>query len=94
MIDYDNIDLLEIFYKQNPEYQKTFGPIAYGYYLKSIIPNGKVIQQGNNFYIVHKDDVYKCGSDKNEIEKFKNWWEEYYKQQEDGLGFSECCFPF
>lgn len=66
-------NILKEFFNFNLCYWKAGDPEDYLHYLINIVPKGRVKKQENNYYFVSENDIYQCGSDPQEFNKFKKF---------------------
>jgi len=76
-----NSHLVWKFCRLNHRYLKVENYHYYTTYLETIIPEGEVIKQGNNFYIVQGDEVYKLGC-AGDLERFVEWSKTYIEDED------------
>lgn len=77
----DSVDILTGFFNLNRVYWKIGDPLSYCYYLQTLLPKGYAVKSENKYYFVSGDEVYLCGSDPDEFNKYKRY-AKYHRSQE------------
>lgn len=75
-IKIQSITFIEEYLMQHIEYLEShIAIVSYDFfdYLQEVIPEGRVEKQEQNYYCVNESDIYKLGSDPNELTEFKNY---------------------